>query len=183
MLPFWHEGSKRQYTCLLLSKQNNQIAYFRERELVIRWDYVFELSGVNMTDKQDPSLVTDISRLYKHFLEQGYSATGMYLKCIQLLGESFMEKSLSPEERVYRAYYCKTFFVQWKKGITDTSQFISWQTFKDVCCCVDGLVMYLLLQKRSSPMLRSFHSILDPTLMNRFLRTAESTDTQEDAVI
>lgn len=109
------------------------------------------LSAVNLTDRQDPSLVGDLSCLYKYFLKEGYSATGMFLKCIQFLCEAFLDKNLSPAERVFKAYYCKTFLVEWRRNITHGSQFISGKCFKDVCCCVDGLIMYLLLLKKKFP--------------------------------
>ena len=163
--------------CNVYKNAASLIFYFRERELVIRWDYVYEmfinhpellqyssLSAVNMTDKQDPSLVGDITCLYEHFLKQGYSAMGMYLKCIKFLCESFLDKNCSPDERVYRAYYCKTFLVEWRNNITGASQFISEQCFKDVCCCVDGLILYMLLLKKEFPnaAVVSFHLGSDP---------------------
>ena len=129
-----------------------------EESLVMRWDYVYKLiiknpqllqhcslSGLNFTDKQDPSLVADVSCLYKYFLDAGYSALGMYLKCTHLLIEAFLDKSLTPEERIYKAYYTKSFFFQWSLVMgVNSCHFISYQTYHDVCCCVDGLVLYLL---------------------------------------
>ena len=63
----------------------------REKKLSVRWDYVFQfidahpellvhcrLSAVLMTDKQDPSLPTDLSCLYKFFVEENFLAMGMY---------------------------------------------------------------------------------------------------------
>ena len=101
----------------------------REKELTLRWDYVFELfekrpyllqasslSALIISDKQDPSLVIDISSLYKHFLEEGYHGLGMYLKSIFLLTEAFYDKTLTPQERMYRAWFCKTFLVTWDRN-------------------------------------------------------------------
>ena len=49
------------------------------------------------------------------------------------LGCTFLDKNVSPAERVYKAYYCKAFLVEWKRNITHASQFISDKCFKDVC--------------------------------------------------
>jgi hypothetical protein len=50
------------------------------------------LSALLVSDKQDPSLVIDISALYKHFLDAGYSALGMYLKAIFTSHKHFMTR-------------------------------------------------------------------------------------------
>ena len=62
-------------------------------------------------DKQDPSLGqgADISCLYRHFPAECYSATGMYLEAIQLLVEAFYDNNMSPEKRMYQAWFAKTF--------------------------------------------------------------------------
>ena len=65
--------------------------------------------------------------------------------------EAFLNKSLSPDERVYKAWYSKTFFVIWKENITQRHQFIPDETFKDLKCATDGLVLYLLLLKKEFP--------------------------------
>ena len=107
------------------------------------------LSALNLTDRQDPSLVSDLTCLHKYFLKEGYSATALYFRSLQYLAEAFLDKSLSPEERVEKAYYCKSFFVIWKGNVTNSTQFITWQTYKDIKCTCDGLVLYLItLQKR-----------------------------------
>lgn len=46
------------------------------------------LSALNLTDRQDPSLVPDLSCLYKYFLREGYSAIGLYLKSIHFIAEA-----------------------------------------------------------------------------------------------
>ena len=136
----------------------------KEKEFMIRWDYVFELikirpdllvhcslSAVLLSDKQDPSLASELSCLYKHFFKEGYSAMGMYLKCIHYLMDAYLNKYLSPEERVFKVWYCKTFFMTWNKGKKHASQFITDETFKDINCCCDGLILYLLLLKKEFP--------------------------------
>ena len=134
----------------------------REKKLSVRWDYAFQfidahpqllvhcrLSAVLMTDKQDPSLPTDLSCLYKFFVEENFLAMGMYLKCLHYLMEAFLNKELSPNERVYKAWYSKTCFVVWRENVSHCSQFIPYETFKDLKCAADGLVLYLLLLKKS----------------------------------
>ena len=137
----------------------------REKELVVRWDHIWDffatrpellqhcsLSAIVVKDKQDPSLVTDLTCLYKYFLSEGYLALGMYLKCTHFLCEAFLDKELSPMERVYKAYYAKAFFYKWfhnnKKKPHNT---ITSETFHDVCCCVDGLIDYLLMLMKKFP--------------------------------
>ena len=100
---------------------------------------------------EDPSLASELSCLYKHFFKEGYSAMGMYLKCIHYLMDAYLNKYLSPEERVFKVWYCKTFFMTWNKGKKHASQFITDETFKDINCCCDGLILYLLLLKKEFP--------------------------------
>ena len=84
-----------------------------EKESMIRWDLVYDLfeshkevmlhsslSAVNVTDKQDPSLVIDISRLYELFLFHGYTALGLFFKATHFIAEAFLVKELDPYERV-----------------------------------------------------------------------------------
>ena len=41
----------------------------------------------------------------------GYDATGMYFKALHYLCADFLDKSLDPYERVYKAWWCKTFLL------------------------------------------------------------------------
>jgi hypothetical protein len=136
----------------------------RESELTMRWDYVFQLfgkypevmkdsslSGLLVSDRSDPSLVADIACLYRLFLHEGYNALGMYLKAIQFLTESFYDKDLTPEEKVYRAWWSKTFFVVWYEKVPSRELFISMKTFQDVICCCDGLILYMVMLRRYFP--------------------------------
>ena len=68
-------------------------------------------------DKQDPSLGqgADIRCFYRHFPAECYSATGMYLEAIQLLMEAFYDNNMSPEKRMYQAWFAKTFIVIWMR--------------------------------------------------------------------
>ena len=72
---------------------------------------------------------------------------GMYLKCMQFLMETFLNKSLPPDQRVFKAWYAKTFFVVWKESVSNSCESIPDETFKDLKCAADGLVLYLLLLK------------------------------------
>ena len=89
--------------------------------------------------------------MYELVLDAGYSATGIYLKATQYLIEAFYDKSISPDERMYRAWYCKTFFVLWERNVPVHSLFITKQTFVDVKCGIDGLLNYLIVLKRYFP--------------------------------
>lgn len=101
------------------------------------------LAGVTVTDKQDPSFVTDISHLHVYFTHHGYHALGMYLKALHNLVEESPDKSLDPYQRAYKAWYAKSFFTIWKQNVAEWSQFISWQMYlKDICCSCDGLILY-----------------------------------------
>ena len=109
------------------------------------------LSALNVADKQDPSLVTDISRLHEVFTHYGYAATGMYFKALHYLCVAFLDKSLDPYERVYKAWWCKTFFVVWDLHKNSTEDFVTTETYRDIVCACDGLVMYLELLRKKFP--------------------------------
>ena len=133
----------------------------RERQLVARWDHLMQIatdnpdfllicsrSAVDLTDKQDPSLVGELACLYKYFLDEKMYALGLYLKSIQLFLEAFYDETLLPEQKMQRAWYTKTFFVLWAQNATDPDQCISDESFKDLQCAIDGLFQYLLLLQR-----------------------------------
>ena len=127
-----HNGNRLTLTetrCLSLGLNRDM-----GRELVMRWNHAFEVFGKHsyiltftslstllVEDKQDPSLVADINCLYRHFLAVGYSATGMYLRAIDLLMEAFYDNNLS-----------KLFQVVWDESVPSSRLFISQQTIQDV---------------------------------------------------
>ena len=130
----------------------------------MRWDFVFQLFGDNkeamkhstlsallVSDKQDPALVGEITSLYKWFIKTGFYALGLYLKAIQFLTECFYDKTLTPEVKIYRAWWAKTFFVIWHENVPSPEMFISIQTFYDVLCCCDGIILYMITLKRYFP--------------------------------
>ena len=82
------------------------------------------ISAVNVTDKQDPSQVTDISQLYELFIFHGYTALGLYFKAVHFLAEAFLDKEINPYERVYKAWWCKNFFVKWEENTSYSGQHI-----------------------------------------------------------
>ena len=89
---------KRLETCCLSLGKDKTM----DKESMIRWDLVYDLfeshkevmlhsslSAVNVTDKQDRSLVIDISRLYELFLFHGYTYT-QHLDCFSKPHTSLM---------------------------------------------------------------------------------------------
>ena len=109
------------------------------------------LSALNVTDKQDPSLVTDLTRLHEVFSYHGFEATGMYLKALHFMCDAFLEKELSPYDRLYKVWWCKTFFTTWQEHVTSPSEFMSKSAYKDITCGCDGLVLYLEMLRRNYP--------------------------------
>lgn len=152
------------FTLFLRSGFINLVFFFREKELVIRWDLVYEfftehkhlmqytsLNAVNVSDKQDPSHVTDISCLHEHFAHHGYKALGMFFKAVHFLAEAFLDKTLDPYQRAYKAWWTKTFFVLWNEHSTYSSQCVTSQTLKDIICSCDGLILYFQILKKRFP--------------------------------
>ena len=145
--------------CLSLGKAKTM-----EKESMIRWDLVYDLfeshkevmlhsslSAVNVTDKQDPSLVIDISRLYELFLFHGYTALGLFFKATHFIAEAFLDKELDPYERVYKVWWAKTFFSTWGANASYKGQHITDQTFKDLICACDGMILYIMLLIKKYP--------------------------------
>ena len=131
---------------------------------MIRWDLVYDLfeshkevmlhsslSAVNVTDKQDPSLVIDIlSRFYELFLFHGYTSLGLFFKATHFIAEAFLDKQLDPYyESVYKVWWAKTLFSTWGANSSYKGQFITDQTFKDVIC--DGMILYIRLLIKKYP--------------------------------
>ena len=112
MICFLYNINKYIFSCS--SSTTNIISKFKKSYLVCD---LFEshkevmlhssLSAVNVTDKQDPSLVIDISRLYEF---HGYTALGLFFKATHFIAEAFLDKELDPYERVYKVWWAKTFF-------------------------------------------------------------------------
>ena len=109
------------------------------------------LGAINVTDKQDPSLVTDLIRLHEVFSYYGYQAMGMYCKALHFLCEAFLEKSIDPYQRVYKVWWAKTFFTVWDLNKNGEVSFMTREAYKDIVCSCDGLVLYLETLRRKFP--------------------------------
>ena len=73
------------------------------------------------------------------------------LKVLQMFLEAFYDESLSPSETMQNAWYVKTFFILWDKNKPSSCSFVSQETFKDVVCALDGLLLYFLRLKKDFP--------------------------------
>lgn len=67
-----------------------------------------------------------------------------------------MDKSLSPEERVEKAWFTKSILVFWREATRKMNpkpcqKFLTPQTYKDLICAIDGLVLFLILMKTKYP--------------------------------
>ena len=109
------------------------------------------LSAVNCVDKQDPSLVGDISRLHEHFTKNGYFACGMFWKSLQYFNEGLLDKTLDPYQRAYRVWWARTFFTVWHENSVEATYRLTAQTYKDLVCACDGLILYFQLLKDKFP--------------------------------
>ena len=151
---------KRLETCCLSLGTDKTM----EKESMIRWDLVYDLfeshkevmlhsslSAVNVTDKQDPSFVIDLSRLYELFLFHGYTALGLFFKATHFIAEAFLDKELDPYERVDKVWWAKTFFSTWGANSSYKGQHITDQTFKDLICACDGMILYITLLIKKYP--------------------------------
>ena len=106
-------------------------------------------SSVCLSDKQDPSLVTELCFAYLIFYELGYHGMALYMEMMYLLLTAFYDKSLNPFERVVNVSIVKTILTLWREELLKRKvlgkHFITKPTFDDVICSIDGLICYLLL--------------------------------------
>ena len=75
----------------------------------------------------------------------------MYFKALHYLCAAFLDKSLDPYERVYKAWWCKTFFVVWNAHKSCPEEFVTTETYKDIICSCDGLDLYLEMLRKTIP--------------------------------
>lgn len=170
-------GGIAMQDCLhLIKKMRNNIKYLTTKLLIlcpsaevtfetrfkysIRWDIILEmykvsdsfrdavtLSSVVLTDKQDPSAVTELAYTYQLFYEHGFQGMGLWLEIIYLTFCSFYDKSLSPEMRMTYASIVKTVVITWReaamKSKTVTKHFVTHPTYQDFITGIDGLICYL----------------------------------------
>ena len=136
----------------------------KEKQFTVRWDLIYtffkfhpevmlhaSISAMNLTDKQDPSLVMDISRLYEFLITYEYTSLGLYFKATHYIAEAYLDKQLDPYQRVYKVWWAKTFFVTWHDNVSYKGQFITDQTYKDMICACDALILYITLLIRKFP--------------------------------
>ena len=132
----------------------NRLQYAVGWELVyIAWDISDDFrdavsrSAVILNDKQNPALAAELSYTYGIFYQLGFNSMGLYLECINLLMLSFLDRRLSPVERLTSVGCVKAVFQLWREASIRerslTTQFITTQTFKDVICAIEGLIMYI----------------------------------------
>lgn len=104
-------------------------------------------SAVILNDKQNPALAAEISFTYGIFYQLGYNSMGLYLECINLLMLSFLDRRLTPVERLRSVGCVKAVFTLWREASDRdrslTAHFITKQTYSDVTCAIEGLIMYI----------------------------------------
>ena len=93
----------------------------------------------------------DISRLYELFLFHGYTALGLFFKTTHFIAEAFPDIELDPYERVYKVWWAKPFFSTWGANSSNKGQHITDQTFKDLICACDGMILYITLLIKKYP--------------------------------
>ena len=75
----------------------------------------------------------------------------MFLKALHYLCDAFLDKSLNLYERVYKAWWCKTFFVVWDLHESCPENFITTAAYRDIICSCDGIVLYLEMLRKKFP--------------------------------
>ena len=98
------------------------------------------MSAVALADKMDPSAVTDIMYCYSLFYENGYDGMGLLLEMITMMFASLYDKSLTPAARTILVLWSECLGKLRVKG----KHFITYQTFQDVICTCEGVILYLL---------------------------------------
>jgi hypothetical protein len=100
-------------TKLLLFSDTFSLTFTNRYRNAVRWDTIAHFysesekfrdcvtkRSVILTDKQDPSLVTELCYTYQMFYDHKCDATGLWLELIYMTLSAFYGKSLSPEERM-----------------------------------------------------------------------------------
>ena len=149
-------------TKLLLLCPSSSIDTSSRFEYAIRWDVIFELyrlhepfrdavttSCVLLTDKQDPSQVTELCFTYEMFYEHNFHGMGLWLEITYLVFVSFYDKSLTPEHRMTNISIVRTVLIIWReacfKNKAVTRHFLSPATYNDIISGTDGMILYLVL--------------------------------------
>ena len=146
------------------SRLNTQDRY----TYVVRWDVITHCwqnveqfkdlvtkSCACLSDKQDPSLVTELSFSYLILYELGYKAMGLYIEMIYLLFSAFYDKCLKPEDRITNVSIVKAVMTLWREELRKRKllgkHFITKPSFDDMICSIDGLIMYTILLSTEFP--------------------------------
>ena len=149
-------------TKLLLLCPSSSVDITSRFEYCIRWDVIFELyrshepfrdavttSSVLLTDKQDPSQVTELCFTYNMFYGHNFHGMGLWLEVIYLIFVSFYDQSLTPEHRMTNISIARTVLLVWREACCKiksvSKHFLSHATFKDIISGTEGLIWYLVL--------------------------------------
>ena len=73
-------------------------------------------SSVILTDKEDPSLVTELCYTYQLFYDHECDAPGLWLELIYLTFLAFYAKAQSPEERMVNVSIVRAILITWREA-------------------------------------------------------------------
>ena len=99
-----------------------------------------------LTDKQDPSLVTELCYTYQLFYDHECDATGLWLELIYLTFSAFYDKALSPEERMVNVSIVRATHLTWREACVKrkavTKHFITTPTYEEMITDVITYYVY-----------------------------------------
>ena len=109
-------------------------------------------SAVDCKDRQDPSLVYEISKLHIVLTdtEESRSFLSLYLEMMMFLFEAYLEHDLDILDRVFRIWYVRSFLQMWRYwakkclGVNWKSHFLADQTYVDTNIICDSFIAMLL---------------------------------------
>ena len=105
-------------------------------------------SCIEVKDKQDPSLVTELCFTFQMFYNEGFHGMGLYLEMVYFLFTAFYDRSITPADRMMRASAVKTIISLWREEMNRLGvngiHFVTLDTYKDVLIAAEGLIWYLL---------------------------------------
>ena len=141
----WKDDFPVQDCLHVLKKIRNNAKYLSTRDLLFcdpaqvtvedrlrysaRWDCVVVLwstqpefrdmisrSAIEVLEKQDPSLATELLLLYEQFYDAGYHGRGLYLEAGHLFC-AYYYKGLNPLERIKFVSASKAIMVLWRESL------------------------------------------------------------------
>ena len=123
-------NNKYLSTRVLLFAYPRDISVANRLKFSARWECVVELwhsnekfrdaiskSSVALTDKQDPSLATELFLLYPLFYEAGFNGMGLFLEMGHILFCAYYDKTLTPASRVLYASASRAIMVCWREKL------------------------------------------------------------------